>query len=63
MAYIYSLHDGCEDKNELGNKGGNLVTMTKIGLPVPPAFILTISGAYRHIKRPVNWMNRQSKKQ
>ncbi|MGP8080517.1 MAG: pyruvate, phosphate dikinase [Dehalococcoidales bacterium] len=51
MAYIVSLHDGCEDKNELGNKGGNLVTMTKIGLPVPPAFILTIGGAYRQFKK------------
>jgi pyruvate,orthophosphate dikinase len=51
MVYIYSLHDECEDKNELGNKGGNLVTMTKIGLPVPPAFILTISGAYRQYKK------------
>jgi pyruvate,orthophosphate dikinase len=51
MAYIYSLHDGCEDKNELGNKGGNLVTMTKIGLPVPPAFVLSISGAYRQYKK------------
>lgn len=51
MAYIYSLYDGCEDKNELGNKGGNLVTMTKIGLPVPPAFVLSISEAYRQFKK------------
>jgi pyruvate,orthophosphate dikinase len=51
MAYIYTLHDDCEDRSELGNKGGNLVTMTKIGLPVPPAFILTISGAYRQYKK------------
>jgi pyruvate,orthophosphate dikinase len=52
MTYIYSLHDGCEDKNELGNKGGNLVTMAaKIGLPVPPAFVLSISDAYRQYKR------------
>jgi len=46
LHYIYSFNDQCEDKTMLGNKGANLVTMTKLGLPVPPGFIITID-AYR----------------
>ncbi len=41
MPAVYCLHDGCEDKAVLGNKGANLVTMTRIGLPVPPGFVLS----------------------
>jgi pyruvate, orthophosphate dikinase len=41
MPNIYSFSDSCEDSNLLGNKGANLVTMTKIGLPVPPGFIVS----------------------
>lgn len=46
---IYTFNDGCEDKNLLGNKGANLVTMSKLGLQVPPGFILSIE-AYRRFK-------------
>jgi len=46
---IYTFDDGFEDKNQLGNKGANLVTMTKLGLPVPPGFVLSIE-AYRNFK-------------
>jgi pyruvate,orthophosphate dikinase len=46
MALVYSLDGGFEEKNELGNKGANLVVMTRIGLPVPPAFVVSIS-AYK----------------
>jgi pyruvate,orthophosphate dikinase len=42
MAKIYSLSDKCEDKDALGNKGANLVTMTRLGLPVPPGFVVSI---------------------
>lgn len=46
---VYTFEEGCEDKNQLGNKGANLVTMTKLGLPVPPGFVLSID-AYRRFK-------------
>jgi len=50
MGYIYSFHDGCEDKSILGNKGANLVTMTRLGLPVPPGFVVSVPGynEYKH---------------
>ncbi len=44
MEYIYSFNGDCEDKTILGNKGGNLVTMTRLGLPVPAGFIVSIQG-------------------
>ncbi len=47
MANIYFFDEGVEDKMLLGNKGGNLVTMTRLGLPVPPGFVISIE-AYRH---------------
>ncbi len=50
MPSVYSIGDGCEDKVVLGNKGANLVTMTRIGLPVPPGFILS-TGAFAEYKR------------
>lgn len=46
---VYTFGNGVEDKNLLGNKGANLVTMTKMGLPVPPGFVLSIE-AYRNFK-------------
>jgi pyruvate,orthophosphate dikinase len=49
MEHIYSLSDGPTDKDLLGNKGANLVSMTRQGLPVPPGFVLTI-GAYKLYK-------------
>lgn len=42
MASVYRFQDDCEDKNLLGNKGANLVTMTRLGLPVPPGFVVSI---------------------
>jgi len=39
---IYYLNEGTiEDKHLLGNKGANLCEMHRIGMPVPPAFIIT----------------------
>ncbi|MBI2908509.1 MAG: pyruvate, phosphate dikinase [Chloroflexi bacterium] len=49
MPSIYGFTDGIEDKGQLGNKGANLVTMSKIGLAVPPAFIVSID-AYNEYK-------------
>ena len=50
MKYIYSFFDDCEDKNILGNKGANLVTMTKLSLPVPPGFVVSVGGYHEYKK-------------
>ncbi len=50
MEYVYSFHSGCEDKALLGNKGANLVTMVRIGLPVPPGFVVSVQG-YNEYKK------------
>ena len=42
MTNVYRFIDECEDKALLGNKGANLVTMTRLGLPVPPGFVVSI---------------------
>jgi phosphoenolpyruvate synthase/pyruvate phosphate dikinase len=35
MSYVHSL-GGFKDKYQLGNKGGNLVSMTQLGLSMLP---------------------------
>jgi len=50
MEYIYSFHGDCEDKAILGNKGANLVIMTKLGLPVPAGFVVSVQG-YNEYKK------------
>jgi len=49
MSMVYKLADDFDDKSLLGNKGANLVTMTKLGLAVPPGFVVSIE-AYREYK-------------
>jgi phosphoenolpyruvate synthase/pyruvate phosphate dikinase len=36
MSYVHSLRVGFKDKYQMGNKGGNLVSMTQLGLSMPP---------------------------
>ena len=50
MTKVYHFTNSFEDKSILGNKGANLVTMTKIGLPVPPGFVVGID-AFKEYKR------------
>lgn len=50
MKSVFLFEDDCEDKYLLGNKGANLVTMTKLGLPIPPGFIASIN-TYREYRR------------
>jgi pyruvate,orthophosphate dikinase len=50
MCFVYTFHDSCEDKAILGNKGANLVIMTRLGLPVPPGFILSVD-SYAEYKK------------
>ncbi len=49
MKSVFFFEDECEDKYQLGNKGANLVTMTRLGLPVPPGFAASIE-AYREYR-------------
>jgi pyruvate, orthophosphate dikinase len=46
MNTVYLFKEGFKDKAQLGNKGGNLVIMYEMGLPVPPGFIVSID-AYK----------------
>ncbi|HBM3436234.1 TPA: pyruvate, phosphate dikinase [Listeria innocua] len=40
--FVYQFSEGSKEmKNLLGGKGANLAEMTKIGLPVPPGFIIS----------------------
>jgi pyruvate, orthophosphate dikinase len=40
--YVYAFSEGgAELKDLLGGKGANLAEMTRIGLPVPPGFVIT----------------------
>lgn len=40
--YIYAFSEGsADDKKLLGNKGSLLCEMTRMGLPVPPGFVVT----------------------
>ena len=48
MKRVVLFEDGIEDKELLGNKGANLVTMYGLGLPVPPGFIVTIDSFEEH---------------
>ncbi|MEE8472002.1 MAG: PEP/pyruvate-binding domain-containing protein, partial [Dehalococcoidia bacterium] len=50
MANIYTLKDGIEDKALLGNKGANLVILTRLGHQVPPGFVLSLE-AYRSFRQ------------
>ena len=50
MKKIYFLDEGIEGHSLLGNKGSNLVTMTRLGLPVPPGFVLSLA-AFRHFQK------------
>ncbi|MFC1969891.1 pyruvate, phosphate dikinase [Chloroflexota bacterium] len=46
MSYVHSLRGDFKDKYQLGNKGANLVSMTQLGLLIPPGFVISID-AYR----------------
>lgn len=41
--YVYDFTEGDKDQKDLlGGKGANLAEMTKLGLPVPPGFTITM---------------------
>ena len=40
--FVYDFAEGNKDlKDLLGGKGANLAEMTRMGLPVPPGFVIT----------------------
>ncbi|ELP63972.1 pyruvate, phosphate dikinase [Streptomyces turgidiscabies] len=42
VRYVYDFHEGGRDlAGLLGGKGANLAEMTRLGLPVPPGFVIT----------------------
>ncbi len=50
MSTIYQFTGSWDDKNLLGNKGANLVAMTKLRLKVPPGFVVSVE-TYKEYKR------------
>ena len=50
MTTIYQFTGAWDDKSLLGNKGANLVAMTKLRLQVPPGFVVSV-GTYKEYKR------------
>ncbi|MFI1354460.1 pyruvate, phosphate dikinase [Streptomyces sp. NPDC020898] len=42
VRYVYDFHEGSRDlAGLLGGKGANLAEMTRLGLPVPPGFVIS----------------------
>ncbi len=42
VRYVYDFHEGGRDLADLlGGKGANLAEMARLGLPVPPGFIVS----------------------
>jgi pyruvate, orthophosphate dikinase len=49
--YVFSFDEGdASNKKLLGGKGANLCGMTKIGLPVPPGFVITSEACLAYLK-------------
>jgi pyruvate,orthophosphate dikinase len=49
--YVYEFSEGSADlKDLLGGKGANLAEMTRIGLPVPPGFIITTTACQAYLE-------------
>ncbi|MFX1556324.1 MAG: PEP/pyruvate-binding domain-containing protein, partial [Promethearchaeota archaeon] len=51
--FVYSFSEGGKElKNLLGGKGANLAEMTKLGLNIPPGFIITTEVCLNYFKNP-----------
>jgi len=42
--YVYMFEEGSGDKDRFGGKGAGLCEMTRIGIPVPPGFVIITDG-------------------
>ena len=50
LKLVYAFAEGNKDlKNLLGGKGANLAEMTKLGIPVPPGFIITTDACKEYL--------------
>ena len=50
--YVYAFEEGSgKDKKLLGGKGANLCEMTRIGLPVPPGFVITTEACLAYLSQ------------
>ncbi|MFE7901026.1 pyruvate, phosphate dikinase [Streptomyces sp. NPDC057424] len=50
VRYVYDFHEGGRDlAGLLGGKGANLAEMTRMGLPVPPGFIVTTEACQAYL--------------
>jgi pyruvate, orthophosphate dikinase len=48
--YVYAFQEGNKDQKDLlGGKGANLAEMTRLGIPVPPGFIITTEACKRYL--------------
>jgi pyruvate,orthophosphate dikinase len=48
--YVYDFTEGNKDEKELlGGKGANLAEMTRLGLPVPPGFIISTTACREYL--------------
>ena len=49
--YVYDFSEGHKDlKDLLGGKGANLAEMTRLGLPVPPGFVITTEACRAYLE-------------
>ena len=49
---VYDFTEGNKDlKDLLGGKGANLAEMTKLGLPVPPGFVITTEACRYYLEQ------------
>ncbi|HZA60480.1 MAG TPA: pyruvate, phosphate dikinase [Actinomycetota bacterium] len=49
--WVYDFHQGnMKMKDLLGGKGANLAEMTRLGLPVPPGFIITTAACLEYLR-------------
>jgi len=52
VLYVYSFNDGNKSmKSLLGSKGANLAEMARIGLPVPPGFIVSTEACNLYLEK------------
>ncbi|MBL7174158.1 MAG: pyruvate, phosphate dikinase, partial [Desulfobacteraceae bacterium] len=62
--YVYSFNEGDgRNKKLLGGKGANLCEMTRIGLPVPPGFVITTEACLTYLDQKKKGLGPELKKE
>ncbi|MBW2614986.1 MAG: pyruvate, phosphate dikinase [Deltaproteobacteria bacterium] len=62
--YVYSFEQGDgKNKELLGGKGANLCEMTRIGLPVPPGFVITTESCLTYLDQKKKGLQAEQIKQ